>query len=105
MENKQSGWEEELRKFATKYQKEHGLESAENVSPKFIWGVGFYEAVEVLIPYFKQTLEKEREEFLRILENNINETKWGDEHSQEVSQITLKDFIIAVREELQSKKQ
>lgn len=48
-------------------------------------------------------VSKERERTIEILENNRNETLWGDEESNEVAKKTIDEFIIAVKDELNTK--
>ena len=48
-------------------------------------------------------VSKERERIVEILENNRNETLWGDEESNEVAKKTIDQFIVVVKDELNTK--
>lgn len=50
--------------------------------------------------FIRREREEDRRNFLKILEENRNETLWGDEDSNEVMRVSIDNFIVAVKDDL-----
>ena len=79
-------WEVSLKELAKKHIKEHGLIQSENASPKMIWELGFFEAIEIVKPFIASSIaeavrerDMELREKIHVLLKEVKPLyKWGD---------------------------